>query len=641
MNVGAIRKPLLIFCLIVSIALHVGAVWLLYFHPFVYETSADRVGIKPAPEPQIIPKEKEDLFVEKIEKALEESLNTVILAAKTGDTSYDIAEEVSVTEDDLPIETISSLPPKTLFASEPKVHKEELASIPKPPSEFFASMPPLFDPEVEASLVDFAFEEDFDDLFDFEHEKFASIDFSNPKISTSPPAAGQAIEDDYTMTDQQFSPSAMPTHSSQGLNVNFLASIQKLETHRMEFEEKSPQESLPIIVEPPTRNPLLSNSVDYLRSQWIKRSLAETHLPDLGHYGLETVETVEAAKAGWKDELDIDLAVMPSPEGNGKYVFSLMIHPEFEAQCQPMNQNFYFLIDRSSSIEKHKFSRFKRAVQRALAALHEGDNFNIYIFDKNVVKLSAKNLSVSPKTIEAAESFLEGQSEKTHLTGGEPYTSLEDILPTTFNNNELHSVILITDGNTLLNSTKQRRSIGSWTEKYHGNVNFYAAAAGKGNNLVLLDLLSYSTGGKMVYSETNAGFPRKLVRLVKDLHYPLVKNIAIEAQAHDESNVILYPNNNYLPPMFAGQQYIITGIIDKPGEFTFFFQGKNHAQHLSAQTMISLDEGVRGGRSLEKTWAMTQSKICYDHFLKSGKSTYLKEAVKIVAPYKGAIASEQ
>ncbi len=639
MHVGAIRKPLLIFCILASIALHLAAVWALYFHPFIYETTDELAGMRPDPTPKIVPKEQEDLLVEKIERALEESLNTVIVSAKTKDNYFDVAEDETLDENDMQLETASYPHPKTLFASEPKVNEEQLVIIPEPSSEFFASMPPLFDPDLRASLADFALEEDFEEPLFFEPEKYASVDFSDQTISkTPPPAAAQAIQDDYTMTDQQFLPSALPTHSSEGLDPKFLASLQKLSTRSKEtksellFEETFSDNA--------SKKLVLPNAVDYLRSQWIKRSIAESDLPDFDHYGFETAETVASAEN--TIDLDVDVMLMPSPEGNGKYVFSLTISPEFDAKCQPMKQNFYFILDRSSSIEKHKFSRFKRSVQRAMAALHEGDNFNIYIFDKNVVRLSSKNLPVCPKAIEAAESFLESQNGRGPVGGTQTYSSIEEILPKTFSENELHSVILITDGNTILSSQKQRRSIGQWTDKYNGNVNFYAAASGKGNNLVLLDLLSYSTGGKLVYSETNAGFPRKLVRLVKDLHYPLVKNIAIDAQiAAGEGDIHLYPRNNFLSPMFLGQPYTITGTVDTLCDFTLTLKGKNNNQHLNLRKTISLEDGLRGGRMLEKTWALTQSKICYDHFLKSGKSSHLKQAVQAVAPYKGAIASEQ
>ena len=641
MKFGEIRKSLLIFCLTASIALHIGAVWFLFSRPYSLDVSEAQSLLKPANASGIIPKESEDLLVEKIEKALEESLNNVSIASAKIERQKDIAKEKNFfeEEEDDSLEEISFAPSKTLFVTTPKLRKEELVVMQKISGDFAASMPPAFDPEMEASLKDFALDDELeDDSFSYQSEKFASIDFNDPQIVEESAPMAQAVEDDYTMTDEQFTPSALPTHNKEGLDPHFIASLKKLKTPRMEISiEMSEEKMFSQLSESTNPKLILPNSVDYLRSQWLKRSLADRSLPELEHYGLEGIAT----QLEWEEEVDIDIALMPAPEGN-KYIFSLTIHPEFETECRIMSQNFYFLIDRSSSIEKHKFSRFKRAVQRSLAALQEGDNFNIYIFDKNISKLSNRNLPVTPKTVQMAEDFLDQQNAKTHFAATEVYSSLDKMLPTRFDPDELHSVILITDGTTLLSSQKQKKAIVEWSKKYENTVNFYAAASGKGNNLVLLDLLSYSTAGKMLYSDTNAGFPRKLVHLVKDLHNPLVKNITIEVTPDDSNaRVILYPQNKSLPPMFASQPYVITGSIDELCDLTLYIQGKNHDKWLNIRKRLSLSDATRGGRSLEKLWAHTQSKICYDHFLKNGKNTHLKEAVQIVAPYRAAIAAEQ
>ncbi|MDN3505602.1 MAG: VWA domain-containing protein [Simkaniaceae bacterium] len=630
-----LRKRLLVSCLLASIALHIGAVWFLFASPYHFDIGDTHSLLKPAPIPTIATKEDEELLVEKIEKALEESLNTVSLASAERSLKQDIAHDQNYYEEDEETEEISFSENKTLFVSKPSLTQEKPLPIQHVANEFASSMPPPFDPEWEASLKDFALDEEFEEgPISHESEKLASIDFTDPQVVEETAPMAQVVEDDYTLTDQQFLPTALPTHTTEGLDPHFVASLKKLKTPRMEAKGEKMFAQLSESTAPKL---ILPNSVDYLRSQWVKRSLADRSLPELDHYGLENIAT----QLEWEEDLDIDIALMPAPEG-GKYVFSLTIHPEFDTECSSIPQNFYFLIDRSNSVDKGKFNRFKRAVQRSLAALQEGDTFNIYIFDKNVSKLSSRNLPVTSKSIQMAEDFLEGQTAKTHFAATEVYSSLDRMLPEKFHPDELHSVILITDGNTLLSSQKQKRALAGWTEKYKDTVNFYAAAAGKGNNLVLLDLLSYSTSGKMLYSDTNAGFPRKLVHLVKDLHNPLVKNVTVDITPSDtNARVALYPQGRELPPMFANQPYVITGTIDELSDLTLYIQGKNNDKWLNVRKRLTLSDATKGGRSLEKLWAHTQSKICYDHFLKNGKASHLKEAVQIVAPYRGIIAAEQ
>ncbi len=628
MKFAVVRKPLLIFCLTASIALHIGAVWFLYAHPFKMVESDSLSMIKPSPDPKFIPKEDETLFAQKVERALEESLNRVVSLSQSS-LHQQLVASTQKEEEDHKIPQLHAKP----------AISEDFFVLETGNEEFAATMPPLFDPELEESLSSFALdEEEEEELFPFESEKVASVDFTDHRLRENPPPVAQIFEDDYTMTDAQFSPSSLPLEQSKSLTTQYIASLKTLEVAKAPVSEEMDEEKMFTALEESTSPKLvLPNSVDYLRSQWVKRSLAERHMPELDHYGLDEI----ASNIEWEDDLNIQVVMSPDPTGT-KYVFSLEIEPEFEADCAPMNQNFYFLIDRSSAVEKNKFNRFKRAVQRSMAALCDGDHFNIYIFDKKIEKLSDRALPVSARTLSMAEDFLEKQNAKTHFAASDPYVSLEKMLPERFDPEELHSVLLITDGNTLLSPTKQKRALSNWANRFEGNVQFYTAACGRGNNLVLLDLLSYVTGGKLLYSDTNAAFPRKLVRLVRDLHNPIMKNVTIEVSGADpHAQVTLFPKRQLLPPMYGGKNYQVVGTIDELCDLNVFIQGRNHDRWLNIRKQVTMHDAPRGGRQLEKLWATTQSKICYDHFLQNGKTAHLREAKQIVAPYKGTIALDE
>lgn len=597
MKFGEIRKPLLIFCLSASVALHCGAVWIIHSHPLILKREDTALLMKSAPEPKILTRDTAERMVVHMEKALEESLNQVIAVTHFSKPNQPVAQ-VEVEEE-------------KSFEPEPTV------------PEFTATLPPLFDPE--GDLAEFAYDSAFE-----ETPKSAPVPTAIIQVESPLPNAvsiAQLTDDDYTMTDEQFSPDALPTTQME-LAPQLIRSLKKLKIGTLESGEKLftdlQENSAPQLI--------LPNSVDLLRTQWIERSMAEISLPDLEYYGLAKTSNLR-----WQEDLDVEVTLMPDPATN-KYIFSLTIHPEFEEECKNMKQNFYFVVDRSSSIEKHKLSRFKMAVQRSLAALCEGDNFNIYFFDKYLTKLSEKNLAVSPRTIQMAEDFLEQEREGIK----EHYRSLETLIPTQFNPNELHSIILITDGGMLQNAQREKKFLSEWLAKGERNVSFFTAAAGKGNELVLLDLLSYATAGKLIYSDTNAGFPRKMVQLVKNLHNPIVKDLSVEVSpSASNAKVELHPQNGFLPPMFAGQPYTITGTVDELCDLTLFIQGKNHDKYINVRKRISFKEAPSGGRTLEKTWAETQAKICYEHFLESGKPLYLKQAEQIVAPFHGDIATNQ
>lgn len=621
MKFSDIRKPLLFFCLAASIFLHVGAVLFFYFNPISLSQMSAKALLKSSNASEILPKEAEEVLAEKMEKALEDSLNQAISIAKHTDFSPELSEENNKEE------KIA----KVSISTAPIVKQEGTLVLEQSSLDFTASLPPAFDPEAEAALNEFALEDELADnaLPHYESEKYASIDFSDHSFYSGAASSAEPFQDDYSLKEERFQPKAVQAETQKPLSPQFITSLKKLKVLTpTTAQEKEPFEDLSESNYPKL---VLPNAVDYLREQWLKKNLAEYKMPDLGHYGLQEVTT----QLETEEDIDIDISLMPDAE-NRKYIFSLTLHPNFQMDYEPLEQNFYFVIDKT--VDKQKFSRYKRSVQRSLAALKEGDNFNIYIVDKRITKLSDEILPVNFRTIKTAEEFLEQTTIKSdHPTG--LFTSLESILPHRISSDEMHSVILISDGNNLFNAKNQKQLIETWNKKFEGNVNIYSAACGQGNNLVTLDMLSYISSGKTLYSDTNAAFPRKLVRLVKDLHDPIAKHINVDVTTKDKNaKVSLFPNNQLRPPLFLNQDYTIVGTVDELCDFTLFIQGYGRSRCFNIHKRISLKEATTGGRTLEKQWANARSKICYEQFLKNGKIAHLKEAKELVAPYHGTIS---
>jgi len=618
MTKGETRKPLLLFCLVASIGLHLGGVFLIYrASPTIPEETAT-LQLKPAP--RLVPKDPEELLVERVERALEQSLNDAIA----------FAHQVAPKTDD--IAQTDSYEAKPLYNA-PKVEKEEWEALNRGEGEFASTMPPLFDPEMEAFFSSFALDHELDEIpIGFESERVPTIDI-NTLAQEAPAPALQMVSDDYTLTDNQFSPTALSTSQDDKLSAHLVAKLQKLST-----KEAPQRQELTFTNLSESNSPrlILPNAVDYLRSQWVKRSLAEKKTPNIERYGLDTI----THHLNFEEDVEIDVQIMTDPKSN-RYVFSLKIHPEFQANCEPMGQNFYFLIDNSKTIESHKYGRFKRAVQRAMNALHEGDKFNICILGKKVTQLSDAPLPFTPRTLEKATEFLEREKSAIEFTPTDLFSTLKKILPNSAHPDEIHSVILMTDGKNLLSTPAEKKELTKWATRTEDKFHFYTAASGKGNNLVMLDLVSYITGGSLLYSDTNAGFPRKLVHLIKDLHNPIVKNLSVEIAAKDPSaDVSIEPKIHHFPPMFAGQPYEIVGTMDELCDLTLYLQGQNHDQWVNVHKTVSFHQAPPGGRALERLWADVQSKICYEHYLKNGKNTHLEEAKSIARAHRGVIASE-
>ncbi|MES2122001.1 MAG: VWA domain-containing protein [Chlamydiota bacterium] len=356
----------------------------------------------------------------------------------------------------------------------------------------------------------------------------------------------------------------------------------------------------------------------------------------LDHYAFP--ETSLAA--AWNDDFDVDVVFLPNPDGDG-YIFSLAMSANGEISDYSIKQILYFVIDRSTSVQRHRFAVFKRAVMKALSSMDRGDTFNIFVVDTKTVRFKPESLSATQKNIQAAEAFLDKQESGGLFTSGEIYTSIEKVLTSVPDNDEMHTVILLTDGKTDLNATRRQKGLKSWIEKNKKKASLYAAAVGRDNDLVNLDLLCSVSGGKLLYSDTHASLPRKLAKLVLDLKAPIAKDILMTAVPHNpRSHVEFSSVGSHLPALFSHQPYVVYGQIDEPCSFDLVLQGRHRDQWIAIKKVVNFIDGKKGDKTLEANWKAQQANRCYAKFLKKGNVAVLKEARKILKKARTDVAFE-
>src|SRR5262249_9584646 len=152
-----------------------------------------------------------------------------------------------------------------------------------------------------------------------------------------------------------------------------------------------------------------------------------------------------------------------------------------------LKQNIYFVLDRSGTVAKHRFAVFKRAVLKGLASMQKEDTFNIVLVDKKIARFKTENVVASLKNIRAAETFLDKQEGAGFFDSNDIYSSLEKLLPLIPDNDEMHTIVLLTDGKTKLNTERKHKALKNWLGENNARVALYAAAVGSDNDLVTLD----------------------------------------------------------------------------------------------------------------------------------------------------------
>lgn len=350
---------------------------------------------------------------------------------------------------------------------------------------------------------------------------------------------------------------------------------------------------------------------------------------------MRTLAGVEASnRVASSHDFSVVVDYAPRADGQG-YLFRLTLSPKPEVQFKTIAHNVFFLLDRSHSISKERYAASKLAVMDALELLRPGDTFNILVFDKTVAAFAPDNVPATPQVVAAAREFLAREPHGGLFASTDLYTSLGNIVPHEVGRKELNTAILLSDGQTNLSRDRQCRSIAAWSHHNQGKVALYALAAGKGNNLPLLDVLSRFNKGSAYHCTSNDQIKQTLTDLLRSLQSPIGKDLTGSVvSVHEEAVVVLAPRHGVMSNLFRDRPYVLYGSASRLEDFFLFLQGTYYDRFLDIKQRISFADARQvPTQELECQWAVLQAHDLYHQFLKDGNTVTLGEARRILSPY--------
>jgi hypothetical protein len=118
--------------------------------------------------------------------------------------------------------------------------------------------------------------------------------------------------------------------------------------------------------------------------------------------------------------------------------------------------------------------------------------------------------------------------------------------------------------------------------------------------------------------------------MVKDLRYPIAKNVRVSAiSSNPKAELKLVANQSHLPPFFASQPYMIVGNIERLSDIKLTIEAKHGDEWVCIDKTISFDE-AKVDDKIVKAWSKAQVSVEYQQFLKEAKSNHLKKAKEIL-----------
>lgn len=369
-------------------------------------------------------------------------------------------------------------------------------------------------------------------------------------------------------------------------------------------------------------------------SSFGKNKCLQVNEKHLARYDFSAIPTTDSFPSfHHTDHFETEVKYKKRQDGEG-YLFEVTLHPNKETYFSKSPQNFLFIIDKSSSIESKRYHSFKEGVKNCLRYLKEGDSFNIVLVDSEINTFKTQQIPWTPLVIKEAKSYLNSDIYRGFSSLKNPLALFKELTPY-FSSDKKNTLIFMSDGNSLESINKSMEAFATLTKESQGEFSIFTASSSVNNNLPMLDLVSTFNGGEMMYSQTNASFPRKLALFVKHIENFIAGDIRVHSIDVDggEPKVEFYPNHGSFPSLYSDRSYKIYGIAENLDDFNVILQGRSGENYISIRKAISFKGAQEGGKKLERNFAHQQAYVCYDYFLKKGDPFFLLEAERLLFPH--------
>lgn len=340
----------------------------------------------------------------------------------------------------------------------------------------------------------------------------------------------------------------------------------------------------------------------------------------------------ELETSSYSDSFDADLVFLPKEEGKG-YVFALTLIPRPDLNLPKLTQHITFLIDRSNSIQQARLNSTKAAVSKALESLNENDTFNIIAFDSKIEKMSPNYLPCLKRSCLLAEDFISKIQLGSFFSSSDLSKPLFLTVPGKIGHDEIHTAILLTDGETLGKRGAQRSILSDWTAYNAGKVALFAIGM-HDHHLATLDAVTAINRGKLLNAPNGRGMKRKLLKLLKQIQNPIAKNLSCHAIGRNPaSKITLLPKSTQMPHLYLDQPYVILGETDTLDDFILFVQAKLKDRWLNIKKTVSFLNAKKGNKSLKMEWAQQVAYGLYEEFLIDENPEHIVNAKNLLQPY--------
>ncbi len=333
----------------------------------------------------------------------------------------------------------------------------------------------------------------------------------------------------------------------------------------------------------------------------------------------------------YADDFDIDVSHTKAKEGG--FIFAITLIPRPNIDLPRIPQHYTLLIDRSNSIQKNRLKASRDALYQAISFLKDEDSFNVIAFDNKMEKLFPSKRRLSDDSKKQARRFLMNLKLGSFFAPSNIYNPLYSSIYDKLDERHIHSIILLSNGDGLASKSLQHHFMRQWTDFNKGRTSLFSISMENDKQLADLEIISTLNRGWLATSSTKGGLKRKVMKLMKTIQNPIIKDVECSYISTTGNSFELFRPHRGLPHLYAAEPYVIIGRCDKLEDFTLVLQGKNNDKWLNIKKDINLKSSKKADRALLEQWALHKAWNYYSEYLKELNTNFLEKAKKVLEPF--------
>ncbi|MDR1546343.1 MAG: VIT and VWA domain-containing protein, partial [Deltaproteobacteria bacterium] len=332
--------------------------------------------------------------------------------------------------------------------------------------------------------------------------------------------------------------------------------------------------------------PLSEAKVTALSPEAARVELTADHAPALPAFQLHWRE--DSGKMG-------GLVLSHKPEQGEDGFFLFLAEPAFATEVKQIPKSVIFVLDRSGSMEGHKFAQAKGALEFVLERLAPEDSFGLVDFSGEASLWRPELEAMTPAAKASAVQYVKnlraggGTNIGAALTAGFKLAAAGR--PT--------YALLLTDGEPTEGLTDELPLAAAAASANSLGARVFAFGVGHGVNARLLTRLASQASGTAIFVAPEASIEEKVSAFFAKLVNPALVRPQLTA-----SRTVNRLEPSTLPDVFFGGQTVVVGRYPQGGPTVFTLRGQEDGQEAIHAHRTTLAEGPsEGGDFVARLWA--------------------------------------